>query len=154
MTASSFPPSARHGDAGSITPLVLGLAVVLLLIISVVVTASQAFLHRRALSALADGAAVAAAQEIAHEQVYTDGLGEQLPITPAAASAAAARYLASVDVDPDLHDVTITDVRVEGDAVLVRIDARAQVDLPSPVTAPWSGGIPVAASSRASVYVS
>lgn len=146
-------------DRGQITLLVIGLAVVLMLVVSVVVGASQAFLQRRALAGLADGAAIAAAQQIAQQQVYTRGVGERLPVSEPAARAAVQRYLAGQAgghaADGGLRTVTVDSVQVDpaDGSVAVRLTARADLPILSPVTDRWSDGVPIAAAARVTVAV-
>ena len=67
--------TARRRERGSITPLVVGLAVVVALLVAAVVDASAAYLQRQGLDAVADAAALAATDGIEGDQVYLQGLG-------------------------------------------------------------------------------
>lgn len=146
-------PSNRP-DGGSVTPLVLGLAVVLLLLVSVVAAASQAFVQRRSLASLADGAAVAAAQAIAHQRIYVEGVGDQLPVSHTDSMAAVHTYVSRSVSTTSLQHVAVADVRVDREgSVRVSLTARADVPLPTPVTVPWSDGVPISASARATIHV-
>ena len=84
MSGCTSPPkpglSARRDAEGSVTPLVIGFAVVVALLVGVVVDASAAYLRRQGLNSAADAAALAATDGIQGEQVYTHGLGERAQI--------------------------------------------------------------------------
>lgn len=112
-----------NDERGSITPLIIGFAVVLVMLIGVVVNASAAFLKRQQLNALADSAALAATEGVQGEQVYTNGLGERAIIDPDAARAEVAAHLATANM-PGLRAEVLT----RTDAVTVRL--RAPIDLP------------------------
>ena len=77
------------------TPLIIGFAVVVALLVAVVVDASAAYLRRQGLNSAADAAALAATDGIQGEQVYTHGLGKRAEIDPVAARRYVAEYFAS-----------------------------------------------------------
>jgi hypothetical protein len=100
--------------------MIVGLAVVLLLGVAVVTDASAAYLQRQGLDTVADGAAIAGADQGATgRETYIRGLGHaRLDQTEAAARAAVHRYLAT----------TGAYARYPGLAVSVHVDsARQQV---------------------------
>lgn len=122
--------SRRH-EEGQVAVLIIGLTLVLAMAVVVVVDATAAFLKRQALDTLADGAALAAADGIAGEQVYTTGLGERALIDPGTAEAFVAGYLDSVGAGrrhPGLAYV----VEPAGDRVVVRLTAPLDLPLPLP----------------------
>ncbi len=80
-------------EAGQTSLLIVGFFLVAVLLVVVVVDASAAYLRRQELDALADGAALAAADAVREEQVYTEGLGEQAKLDPVAARQEVADYL-------------------------------------------------------------
>lgn len=93
-------------DEGSLALLVIGYAAILALLIVVGVDVSKAFLARRALSSLADSAALAAAQSLDRQAVYTGqggGCGDLLPL-----DADAAAQSVAVTVDDDMADLRHT----------------------------------------------
>ena len=85
----------RGDEQGSVTPLIIGFAVVVALLVAVVVDASAAYLRRQGLNSAADAAALAATDGIQGEEVYTHGLGKRAEIDPAAARRYVADYFAS-----------------------------------------------------------
>ncbi len=134
-------------ERGSVTPLIVGFATVILMLIAVVVDASAAYLERQSLASLAEGAALQGADLGAEgREVYTQGLGEgPLQVTPAVARAAVAAYLARVGAyreHPGLDYV----VTVDGARVTVRLTTRVELPLSLPGT---SGRATVSASGAA-----
>lgn len=80
-------------ERGSITPMIIGFAALVLVLLAVVVDASAAYLRRQGLDALSDAAALAATEGLQGESVYAGGLGEQAAIDPAAAQHYVAEHL-------------------------------------------------------------
>ena len=129
------------------TPLIIGFAVVVAMLVAVVVDASAAYLRRQGLDSAADAAALAATDGIQGEAVYTHGLGRRArdrpgggaalrgaSTSPAAASRAASRdsttpcrppptpssCASSTPMDLPLHVPGVgTDVPVTGTAASV-----------------------------------
>lgn len=88
--------STRKREDGQTALLIVGFFLVAVLLVVVVVDASAAYLRRQELDSLADGAALAAADAVREEQVYTEGLGETAALDPVAARQQVADYLAQV----------------------------------------------------------
>lgn len=128
-------PSRSRDQRGSVTPLIIGFAFVLLMTIAVVVDASAAFLRRQDLATLAEGAALQGADLGAEgEEVYSGGLGDEpLRLTQASASAAVRAYLSSVGAY-DAHPGLSVGVSVVGTRVEVRLTASADFPLTFPGT--------------------
>jgi hypothetical protein len=122
--------ATRTDERGQTTVLIIGFVIVIAMTVAVVVDASAAYLRRQALSSLADGAALAAADGLQGEQVYTVGLGERAVVDPRAARGLVVDYLTSVGAGrryPGLSHAVETD----GERVVVRV--VAPMDLPIPV---------------------
>lgn len=122
---------ARRGEAGQATVMIIGFVVLLVMMVAVVVDASAAYLRRQSLGSLADGAALAAADAIEGEQVYTRGLGQRATVDPGQARSFVASYLSSTgahSVYPGLAAV----VGTSGDRVVVRLSAPLDLPLPLP----------------------
>ena len=83
----------RSEESGQTSLLIVGFFLVAVLLVVVVVDASAAYLRRQQLDALADGAALAAADGIQGAQVYEQGLGERAAIDPELARTYVADYL-------------------------------------------------------------
>lgn len=123
----------RRGEAGQTAVLIIGFTLVLAMMVVVVVDATAAYLRRQALNTLADGAALAAADGIQGEQVYTSGLGERAVVDPAAARSLVEEYLASVDAGRRYPGLTHA-VEAHGDRVVVHVAAPLDLPLPLPRT--------------------
>ncbi|MCX6396172.1 MAG: pilus assembly protein TadG-related protein [Propionibacteriales bacterium] len=117
----------RPSERGSVTPLIIGLALVVALLVAVVVDASAAYLRREGLNALADAAALAATDGLQGERAYLTGLGDGLVVDPGSARRYVAEFLITSGAVQRYPDLGWT-VEVRGQRVLVRL--RASLDLP------------------------
>ena len=139
-----------HGEQGSVTPLIIGFAVVVALLVAVVVDASAAYLRRQGLNSAADAAALAATDGIQGKEVYTNGLGKRAEIDPAAARQHVADYFASSGIRRRYPGLTYS-VRTTDNAVVVRV--VTPMDLPLRV--PGVGtNVPIAGTAASVVVVS
>jgi len=120
-----------HDERGQTAVLIIGFTLVIVMMVVVVVDASAAYLRRQALSSLADGAALAAADGIAGEQVYTSGLGDRATIDPLAARALVDAHLAAVGAGRSYPGMTYG-VETARDRVVVRVAAPLALPLPLP----------------------
>jgi len=136
-------------EAGTVTVLVLGFVVVVGLLVAAVVDASAAFLRRQQLTALADGAALAAADGAQGEQVYSGGLGQQAEIDPVAARAHVAAYLRDTGATAAYPGLTW---RVSTSDTVVSVRVATPLDLP--ITPPgWTDQATVDGTASAVVVV-
>ena len=71
-----------NDDDGTILVLVLGFVAVLLVLVAVVADVSAVILAKRGAASAADGAAIAAAQQLDTGVVYDRGLGSAIPLSP------------------------------------------------------------------------
>jgi hypothetical protein len=111
----------RRDQRGTVTVLIVGLAVVLLMMAAMVTDASAAYLQRQGLDTIADGAALSGADAGASgDEAYHSGLGADLQLDPDLARAAVLDYLrrtgayarypgltAQVSVDPSTQRVVV-----------------------------------------------
>lgn len=118
-------------ETGTVAVLIIGFTVVIAMMVAVVVDASAAYLRRQNLSSLADGAALAAADGIQGEQVYTTGLGERAVIDPRVAEALVAAHLGAVGAARTFPGLTY-DVGTAEDRVVVRVSAPLDLPLTLP----------------------
>lgn len=101
--------------------LVLGLVVVLVGLVVVVVDVSVVLLNQRGVASAADGAAVAAAQQISETTFYGSGLGERVPLDEGQVQAVVADYAQAVQPATSLVGGTTPDglsVVVRGERVV------------------------------------
>jgi Putative Flp pilus-assembly TadE/G-like len=114
-------------ERGSITPLIVGFALVVAVLVAVVVDASAAYLRRQGLDSVADAAALAATDGLQGDAVYTQGLGERAEIDAAAARRYVAEYLTGSGAAGRYPGLTWT-VSTSATSVVVRL--AAPLDLP------------------------
>ena len=122
---------ARHrSERGTVTLLVVGFAVVLLMTASVVTDASAAYLQRQSLDTLADGAALTAADAGASgDEAYGEGLDADLHLDADVARAAVFGYLRRVGAFARYPGLTAT-VSVDSTARRVLVEVHAPLHLP------------------------
>jgi uncharacterized membrane protein len=136
-------------ERGQTSLLIVGFVVVVMMLIGAVVDASAAFLRRQSLDAVADGAALAAADGVAGRRVYDGGLGPLARIDPVAARAAIERYLRDSGA---LQEFPSLDYELSTDqtSVTVRLVTNLTLPIPAPgitdtasVTSTASAVVPV-----------
>ncbi|GAA4118059.1 hypothetical protein GCM10022215_19230 [Nocardioides fonticola] len=122
----------RRDERGTITPLIIGFAVVIILGIVLVVDSTAAYLQRQSLDNLADGAALHAADQGAAGLAYSEGVaGEALPVDAGSARAAVTDYLRRIGAFRDHPDLRV-EVQVDATSVTVSLDAPADLPLTMP----------------------
>jgi Flp pilus assembly protein TadG len=122
--------TARN-QCGSITPLIIGFALVVGLLVAVVVDASAAYLRRQGLNSLADAAALAATDGLQGDRVYTHGLDDRAEIDAAAARRYVEDYLRDSGAIAHYPGLTWT-VSTSATTVLVRVAAPLELPLRVP----------------------
>ena len=133
---------------------VIGFTLVAALLVTVVVNASKVFLTQRALSAAADGAALAAVDALDEVAFYGGARGETLRLDDAAAGAAVADYVASAGLTERFDGFEFT-TGLGGDGTTVTVTCGSRVALPfiNAVSDAYNEGYPlsVTASARAPI---
>lgn len=142
----------RHecDDHGQVTVLIVGFALILLTAIGVTVDASAAYLQRESLATLAEGAALAAADQVQGAPAYDGGLGERAPIDVRTARTSVAAHLTAVGAHRSYPGLAAA-VEVEGDRVVVRL--RAPLELPLHVHGLTATTVSAAASASVALRV-
>ena len=108
--------------------LIVGLSAVLLLLVAVVIDVSVVILARRGVSSTADGAAIAAAQQVSREAIADGGLltHQRLPLDRLQVAAMVENYrLDSLDGQPNLE----MSAELDGSSTVV-VTASRVVQLP------------------------
>ena len=120
--------SARRarGDDGSVLPLVIGVVVLVLMLLTVVTDTGVLWLQRRSLQATVDGAALAGAQAVDLAAVYAGGAHGDLRLDPGSARSAVRTYAAAVPSSRLLSSFRVTTIRVSVATVTVRAQAVAR----------------------------
>lgn len=115
---------SRRDERGQMTVMILGFTVIVLILLAIVVDVSKAFLVRRDLAQLADGAALAGTRGVSGS-VADGSINEGVELSQEAAQHEVAKYLDAVKHGYDDLDWTVS---VENAEVTVHLEAR--VDLP------------------------
>jgi hypothetical protein len=105
----------------------LGFAVVAVLLVAVVTDVSALYLTRRSLSGSADGAALAAVQELDREALYAGPPGDAVPLDPNAALDAVRVYSSTSRLGERFTDFDIVGVRTDSDSVTVTMHATRRL---------------------------
>lgn len=124
----------RGDDDGSVLVLVLGTAVVLALLLTVVVDTGRLYLVRRSLDGVTDAAALAGAQAVDLDAVYAGTSAGDLPLDAASARAAVEAHLAAREVEREIDGFRLDEVEVAGDEITVRTSATVRLPFVGPVT--------------------
>ncbi len=141
-----MPPERRGDEAGQLTLMIIGFALILTLAVAVVVNASNVFLQRRSLSSWADGAVVIAAQNLAYEELYSGVPLANLPIAEASARDAVADYVVENDLSGRFRGFRVTSVAVDPATGRITVALAASVPL---VLVDGLGSVPVTADATA-----
>ena len=128
-----------HDERGTVTLLIIGFAVVLLMGIGVVVDASAAYLQRQDLDTVADGAALAGADAGSRNlgSLYGEGIGSRVRLEQAetAAREAVTDYLHTTGASAKYPGLRVG-VHLDRAAQAVVVEVHAPLDLP--LTVPGS----------------
>lgn len=141
--------SAAEREDGQTSLFIIGFFLVAVLLVVVVVDASAAYLRRQRLTALADGAALAATEGLQADAIYTGGLGERVDLDPAEARRLAEDYLRVLGARGDYPGLTLQ-VSTSGDQVRVRVGAPLDLPLVPPG---WEGETRVTGTASSHVVV-
>jgi hypothetical protein len=143
-----------RGDEGQVALLVLVYFLVAGLLVLVVGAATQVHLARGRLLALADAAALDAADALDEPTYYARGAepGAGVPLTDATVRDSVDSYLALVGA-PDRFDAfAVAATTGTPDGVTAQVVLRARVRpplLPAALARGWAAGVPVSVTSRA-----
>ena len=119
-----------HDERGTVTVLIVGLAVVLLMMTAVVTDASAAYLQRQSLDTLADGAALTGADAGASgDEAYAGGLDSDLHLDADIARAAVLGYLHSTGAYARYPGLS-AHVSVDSSTQRVIVEIHAPIRLP------------------------
>ena len=129
--------------------LIIGFTMIALLLVTVVVDVSRAFLVQRALGAAADGAAVSAAGAVDETAVYTGGVGAGLPLDPEGANGRVAAYVAAGDLTSRFEGFETSQVSVAGDTVTVTFSSMVRLPFQRVVPGRYRDGVEVIVTATA-----
>ena len=140
------------GDDGQIMLLSLAFGLLATLLVGVVVSATAVHLERKRLLALADLAALEAADAMDPARYYVAPDAEAAPVvlTPADVRGAVEAYLADAPAASRFAELEVVEATTpDGRTVVVTLRAVADVPLLSAATAAWSDGIELVVTARA-----
>ena len=138
----------RRDDEGQLLLLVLGYALIAIVLVAAVVDLSVAYLHRRALAAAADGAALAAANQPDLAALYS-GAADRLPLSERGTLRAVDQYAEDAQLARRFDDFEIVDVQTDGDSVTVTLAARVRLPLLNLASVHYADGYPFDAVATA-----
>lgn len=145
-------PGAAHGEDGQVMLLSIAYALLVLLLVTAVVSATSVHLQRKRLLALADMAALAAADALDPEVYYSAPVpGESLVrLTSPTVREAVVGHLDSSTEAARFDQLSVVEAGTpDGRTARVTLRAVAHVPLVSWVTAPWSDGIVLQVTAHA-----
>jgi len=117
-------------DRGQLMLLVLVYALVAAALVTVLVDTGSVFIHRRSLAAVADGAALAAAQAIDRPAFYRGDAGDAIPLDPVAARSAVEAYIQANGLEHRFGDLVVDPPAISADGKVVTVQLRCRVALP------------------------
>ena len=142
---------ATESDDGSMLPLVIGVVVIVLTLVTVVTDTGALWLQRRALQSTVDAAALAGAQAVDLPALYLTGTHGDLRLSPTESRQAVRSYVAALPSGSRLQGLRVTVITVSRAEVTVRGTAVARL----PFLALISGrGVPLVAQASAQLSVS
>lgn len=142
-----------RGDDGQVMLLSLAFGLLAILLVGVVVSATAVHLERKRLLALADLAALEAADAMDPGRYYAEpsgGAGAPISLRPEEVAAAVEAYLADAPGASRFTDLEVLEAGTEdGRTVVVTLRAVANVPLLTTATAAWSDGVELVVTARA-----
>jgi hypothetical protein len=159
VSSGRRPTARRPDDAGQITLLTIAFAMLALLLVTAVVSATGIHLERKRLLALSDALALEAADGVGPGVVYGNGMGNRdaggvIQLTDRDVSRAVAGYLVdNPDAATGFVDLAVeSGASPDGRTAEVHLTALARPTLISWVTAPWSDGVELQVRSSARAW--
>jgi Putative Flp pilus-assembly TadE/G-like len=140
----------RRGDSGQLTIMIIGFAVIVMMLVTLIANTSKAFLWRRSLSSWADAAALAATQTAGERAIFDTGLAGNLAVDEAAAEAFVLDYVDRhrlADRYPDL--VLDVDADETAGVVTVTLSATMPLAFVNHVTDGFGQGVRIEGSASA-----
>ena len=153
VPAGPTPQGGAARDDGQVMILALAFGLLAILLVGVVVSATAVHLDRKRLLALADLAALEAADAMDHARYYTSPPADDdapVTLTPDDVRIAVEDYLQDAPAAARFDDLEIVEATTQdGRTVVVTQRAVAGVPLVSAVTAAWSDGVELVVTARA-----
>lgn len=146
------PTIGSASERGTISPLIIGMVAIVVLLIIAVSNVSRVFVYQRDIEAAADAAALAAANGIAVESVYSGGLGDNVELSQAAAETEVDAYMETTNAWGRLN-LEGRNVVVHNDGTDVTVSFSGRIHLPftQVLDGLFAGGIAVDGEATATV---
>jgi hypothetical protein len=143
-------PRSRDPEAGQISLLILGLALIAVVLVIGAAGVTSAQLSRMRLLDVADGAALDAADSFA-ESSYHEGLGRAVPLTDETVQATATAYVASRPLPPWMLEWHVAEGTgsPDGETAVVRVRGTAQLPFVGRVLSALDHPVTITVESRA-----
>ncbi len=142
-----------RGDDGRITLLVLGYFLVVAVLLGVVTGVAGVQTERQRLFAVADAAALDAADALAADAYFTGGLPAgpvRVPLTDASVRAGAEQHLAEVGAGARFDRFALVSAgTADGVTAEVVLSAVATPPMVPAAVNTWTGGVPITVTARA-----
>lgn len=142
----------QDDDGGQVLLLVVVYAAIALLLVTVVVGASAVHLKRKQLLAVADAAALDAADAVDSDVLYVTGARPgAVPLTDSSVRTAVEEYAVAVGAPARFEDFRVERATgtADGRTAQVTLSARARLPLVSAVLGEYAGGVPLTVTARA-----
>lgn len=121
----------RDAEQGQMAMMILGFGLVILMLITVVIGASQVFVYQRAIHSAADGAALAGTNGIDTSAIYTGGVGDEVILDPVAVRGAVRAYVNQLrNSEQGVRDFDCPEGEVSVDGSVVTVVCRGVVQVP------------------------
>jgi Flp pilus assembly protein TadG len=164
---SATGPGRERGEDGQVMLLMVFFAVIIAGLITVVVDVSTVFLAQRQMQSTADGAALAAAQQVDLPAIYAGDLGPELPLSRATAVGVIDAYATTRARIPGACSASTYQViggrdgsgngpsGIQPDGQTVRVELTCKVAVPflGLVTDPFTGGVTIHETAHAQAAV-
>jgi hypothetical protein len=146
------PRRPLAGDSGQVMLLIFAYSAISLLLVTVVIGASAVHLERKRLLALADAAALDAADALDTGGLYGQGAHpDGVPLTDDSVRASVAAYVETAGAAAEFEDFAVAPGTgtQDGRTAEVTLVARARLPIVSSVLGDYADGIQLVATSRA-----
>ncbi len=140
------------GDDGQVMLLSLAFGLLAILLVAAVASATAVHLERKRLLALADLAALEAADAMDPGRYYAASTGEpaRVTLTPAQVRASVEAYLADAPAASRFDGLEVAEATTaDGRTVVITLRAVADLPLLTTATAAWSDGVELVVTARA-----
>lgn len=126
-----MPLNLKANEQGSVLLFAIVVILILVTLLAVAIDLATVAWHQRQLAAVTDAAALAGAQALDEEALYTRGAGEVIPLEPALVQAMAYEYL-GLSRAPERFNDFAAEISSDRQTVLVQTSAS--------ITPPLRGG--------------